>query len=102
MNHHILFGKLVIFVHANSHGAIKSTRGVELISLPLDKGEEEWLKEFLEQGKGRNVEGANDTLIMRAIAIGRSDSVSQDRRTKNSRKIDGVDWDTLRGSMPKS
>lgn len=102
MNHRVLFEKLINFVHANSHGAIKSTRGVELISLPLNEEEESWFTEFLEDAKGRNLAGANDTLIMRAIATGRSESVARDQRTGNSQAIDGVDWDILRGGMRKS
>ena len=73
-----------------------------MISLPLDKDEENWFEEFLEEGNGRILAGANDTLIMRAIASGRLESVPQDRRTGNSRKIDGVDWNTLRGALQSS
>ena len=102
LNHRVLFGKLINFVHAKPHGATKATRGVELVSLPLDKEEENWFKEYLEEGTRRSLAGANDTLIMRAIAIGRSDSVLQDRRTRNSRKIDGVDWHTLKSGMRNS
>lgn len=80
---------------------MKATRGVELISLPLHKEEESWFTGYLE-GKGRDLAGANDTLIMRGIAIGRSESVSRDRRIENSQKIDGVDWNTLRSGMPYS
>ena len=100
LNHRVLFEKLITLVHANSHGAIKATRGVELISLPLNEEEEFWFGDFLEDGKGRNLAGANDTLIMRAIASGRAESVS-DRRMRNCQKIDGVDWQTLRGGMRK-
>ncbi|CAF9942678.1 MAG: hypothetical protein ALECFALPRED_009907 [Alectoria fallacina] len=99
LNHCVLFEKLIHFVHADSHGATKATRGVDLISLPLNEEEESWFTEFLEDGKGRSLAGANDTLIMRAIATGRSKPVSRDRRTGNSHKIDGVDWNTLRGGM---
>lgn len=101
LNHRVLFEKLVHFVHANSHGAIKAVRGVELISLPLYEEEESWFAEFLVEGKGRNLAGANDTLTMRAIAIGRSDSISKARRKESSQKVDGLDWYTLRASMPK-
>ncbi|CAF9906964.1 hypothetical protein IMSHALPRED_005405 [Imshaugia aleurites] len=101
LNHRVLFEKLIKFVHANSHGTTKATRGVELVNLPLNEEEESWFTEFLEDGKGRNLAGANDTLIMRAIAIGRTESVSLDRRG-NSQKIDGVDWNTLRGGMRSS
>lgn len=102
LNHRILFERLINFVHANSHGATKATRGVELISLPLDEEEESWFRIFLEKGKGSNLAGANDTLIMRAIAHGRADSVPQNRRTGNNRRIDGVDWYTLRDNRRDS
>ena len=90
---------MINFVHASSHGAIKATRGVELISLPLQKDEEVWFTEFLGDGKGKSLAGANDTLIMRALSIGRSESISQDRRNGSSQKIDGVNWHTLRAGM---
>lgn len=57
--------------------------------------------EILEDGKESNLAGANDTLIMRAIASGRAESVS-DQKTRKSHKIDGVDWHTLRGGVRKS
>ena len=87
------------FVHANPDGALKATRGVELISLPLNEEEEAWFTESLEHGKERDLSGANDTLVMRAIAVGRPESIPQNRKTSNSRKIDGINWDTLRGGM---
>lgn len=73
-----------------------------MINLPLNEDEESWFTEFLKDGKGKNLAGANDTLIMRAIAIGRPESVSRDRRTGDSQKIDGVDWNTLRSGIRSS
>ena len=102
LNHRVLFEKLINFIHADSHGAKKATRGVELISLPLDKEEESWFTEFLKDGKGRKLPGASDTLIMRAISTGQSESVSQERRKWNSQKIEGMDWHTLRVGMESS
>ena len=99
LNHRILFEKLLKFVHANPDGALKATRGVELISLPLNEEEEAWFTEVLEYGKERDLSGANDTLVMRAIAVGRLESMPQDRKTANSRNIDGINWATLRGGM---
>lgn len=102
LNHRVLFEKLIDFVHARSQGAIKATRGVELISLPFNKEEESWFTEFLEDGKRKKLAGANDTLIMRAIAIGGSESISHDWGKENSQKIDGIDWHTLRGGIRNS
>ena len=102
LNHRVLFEKLIYFVHANSHGAIKATRGIELISLPFNEEEESWFTGFLEDRKRKKLAGANDTLIMRAIAIGRSESIFQDRGKEDSQKIDGIDWHTLKVAIRNS
>ena len=97
-NHRLLFEKLVTFVHADSSGAIKANRGVELISLPLNEYEETWLNEYLGEGKGSTLPGAMDTLIMRATLTGRSDFRPRHWRRINSHKIGGMDWETLKNS----
>lgn len=99
LNHRALLEKLVAFVHSDSYGAIKATRGVELISLPLHEEEESWLEEYLEEGSGKALNGAMDTLIMRRIASGRLKSKPQERGMGSNRKIDGVNWSTLTGSI---
>lgn len=81
---------------------LKQQSGVELISLSLNEEEESRFTEFLEDGKGRNLASANNTLIMRAIATGRSESVARDLRMGNGQNIDGVNWNILRGGMRKS
>ena len=95
LNHRVLFEKLITFVHANSSGATKANRGVELISLPLDEDEEAWFNEYLNDGKGSTLPGATDTLIMRGISTGRPDSNLQHRRRASSQKIGGINWETL-------
>ena len=99
LNHRVLFEKLIIFVHANSSGAIKATRAVELISLPLNDDEESWFNEFLEEGEGRTLPGASDTVIMKKIATGRPVPELDNGAIRSGRKIDGVNWATLTGSM---
>ena len=84
-------------MHTKSTGLIKAARGVELISLPLNEEEESWFSEYLEE-KGSILPGAMDTLIMRGIATGRSDSKPQHRRRPSGQKIEGMNWDTLRNS----
>ncbi|KAL2045694.1 hypothetical protein N7G274_002124 [Stereocaulon virgatum] len=97
MNHRVLFEQLIAFVHTNSTGAIKATRGVELISLPLNEEEESWFDAYLEE-KGSTLPGAIDTFLMRGVATGRTHSKEHHRRRPSGRRIDGMNWDTLRNS----
>lgn len=98
LNHRVLLEKLITFVHANSGGATKANRGVELISLPLSEDEEAWFNEYLNDGKGSTLPGATDTLIMRGISTGRPDPNLQHRRRASSQKIGGINWETLTNS----
>ena len=98
LNHRVLFEKLITFVHANSSGATKANRGVELISLPLNEDEEAWFHEYLNDGKGSTLPGSTDTLIMRGISIGRLDPSLQHRRRASSQKVGGINWETLTNS----
>ena len=95
LNHQDLFEKLIALVHTDSNGAIRATRGVELISLPLTEEEESWFTAYLAEGKGSRLPGAADTLKMRAIATGIPEDVNH-RRRKSTEKIDGISWETLR------
>ena len=97
--HQHLFEKLITFVHANAAGALRATRGVELISLPLNEKEEKWFDEFLSQGKGRTLYGAHDTIMIRAIATGRSQDASDQSSHAGNRKIDGLNWAILKESI---
>jgi hypothetical protein len=101
-SHRNLFEKLLNFVLANSAGAIRATRSVELINLPLDEEEEAYFEEYLKDGKGRTLFGANDTLVMRALVTGRSNAIMEYGKNMSGRKIDGVNWATLRDSVQRS
>ncbi len=97
-----MFEKLLNFVLANSAGAIRATRSVELINLPLDEEEEACFEEYLKDGNGRTLFGANDTLVMRALVTGRSNAIMEYGKNMSGRKIDGVNWATLRDSVQRS
>ena len=99
--HRNLFGKLLNFVLANSKGAIRATRSVELISLPLDEEEEACFEEYLKDGNGRTLSGANDTLVMRALVTGRSNTVMEYGENMNGRRINGMNWATLKDSVQR-
>jgi hypothetical protein len=101
-SHRFLFEKLLNFVLANSAGAIRATRSVELINLPLDEEEEACFEEYLKDGNGRTLFGANDTLVMRALVTGRSNAIMEYGKNMSGRKIDGVNWATLRDSVQRS
>lgn len=97
--HQHLFELLVSFVHANSQGDIRASRAVELIGLPFDEKEETWLEEYLIRGNGRTLAGANDTIMMRRIAMGRSLEAIEFSENLSGRTVDGVNWTTLRGGL---
>lgn len=98
LNHRVLFEKLINFVLAQSSGAIKAIRGVELINLPFSETEESWLQSFLREGKGSYLQGAKDTLIIRSLATGLPGALGN-LKTRGSHKIDGVNWATLKSSI---
>ena len=100
--HHNLFEKLLKFVLANSTGAIRATRSVELMNLPLDEEEDGWLEEYLKEGNGRTLFGANDTLGMRAFVTGKSNAIMGHGRKMSGREIDGINWATLMDSVQRS
>ena len=99
--HRNLFEKLLNFVLANSKGAIRATRSVELISLPLDEEEEACFEGYLKDGNGRTLSGANDTLVMRALVAGRSNAIMQYGEDMSGRKINGMNWGTLKDTIQR-
>ena len=99
--HRNLFGKLLNFVLTNSKGAIRATRSVELISLPLNEEEEAYFKEYLKDGNGRTLSGANDTLLMRALVTGRSNTMMEYGDNMSGRRINGTNWTILRDSVQR-
>ncbi|CBX98024.1 hypothetical protein LEMA_P094330.1 [Plenodomus lingam JN3] len=79
-------------------GYSRSDKAVELVSLPLSDGEDEFIEKFLTEGKGRTFRGAEDTVMMRRIATGRLTQAVGENGLRGIRK-DGVNWEILRDSM---
>lgn len=100
--HRHLFEKLIDFVLGNSSGNSQSKRSVELISLPFDDVENLWFDDYLEEGKGRKLPGANDTIIMRGLTKGDPTFLVDHAQSVNGRKIDGVNWVSFRESLKQS
>ena len=97
--HEFLFEKLIDFIHANSAGETRAARAVEFISLPFNEAEEIWLEQYLASGKGSALQGANDTLMMRKLATGRSQDAMDFGRNLNGQKINGVNWTVIKDSL---
>lgn len=100
--HRYLFEKLIDFVLGNSSGNSQGKKCVELISLPFDEVENVWFDEYLEDGKGRKLPGANDTIIMRGLTKGDPTFLVDHAQNVNGRKVDGVNWVTFRESLKQS
>lgn len=76
----------------------RSDKAVEFVSLPFSEEEEEFVEKFLTEGKGRNFQGAQDTVLMRRVAMGRLADVANDHDTRG-RRVDGVTWDLLKDGI---
>ena len=98
--HRHLLEELTGFVHSGASGDTRSDNAVELISLPFDETEEQWFEDFLLNGKGRAFHAAKDTIMMRRIACGKT-SEAFETPGLAGRKVDGVNWDSLKESIQK-
>jgi hypothetical protein len=78
----------------------REEKAVELISLPFSEEEEEFVEKFLTEGRGRTYQGAQDTVLMRRIAMGRLADVAGETGTRG-RKHDGVTWEMLKDGVKK-
>lgn len=75
---------------------------MELINLPLNEDEEAFFNAYLAEGKGRNLPGAKDTLVMRGIIIGQSSIIADHGKDLTGRIIDGINWATVKDSIERS
>lgn len=92
--------QLVTFVHKTGTGQARSKRAMELIGLPFDEMEEEWFEQTLLHGNAKALNGAKDSVMMRRLATGKLSGLSPDLESLAGRKVDGVNWDVLKRSMP--
>lgn len=93
------FEQLVEFVHRATPGQSRSRRAMELVGLPLDEDEEKWFEHVLLQGNASTLPGAKDTVMMRRLATGRTGELIPELESLGGKKIDGLNWDDLRGSI---
>ncbi|KAL8831235.1 MAG: hypothetical protein Q9191_000982 [Dirinaria sp. TL-2023a] len=93
--HSKLLRRLVKFVFAQSQGAERESRSVELITLPFTEVEETWLEKYLGEEEGKNFQGAADTLTMRSLATGRFNHIHNESELHRDRSINGLNWAKL-------
>ncbi|KOS41427.1 hypothetical protein ACN38_g7691 [Penicillium nordicum] len=93
------FEQLVEFVHRATPGQTRSRRAMELVGLPLDEDEELWFERVLLQGNASTLPGAKDTVMMRRLATGRTGALNPELESLGGKKVDGLNWDDLRGSI---
>ncbi|CAO2656108.1 Nn.00g049110.m01.CDS01 [Neocucurbitaria sp. VM-36] len=75
-------------------------KAVELVSLPFTESEEDFIEKFLTEGRGRMFQGAQDTVMMRRIAMGRLADVAGETGIRG-RRADGVTWEVLKDGVKK-
>ncbi|KAI9845415.1 MAG: hypothetical protein M1837_004893 [Sclerophora amabilis] len=93
-----LLEQLIHAVLSSSRGEEGASKAVELINQPFTGEEEQWFEQYLTVGKGRNLSGAKDTVIMRRIGRGKFSELD-DIKGPSGRKVDGVNWDTLKKGL---
>ena len=63
--------------------------------------EEAWLEDCLTNGKAKSVSGAKDTVTMRKIATGRSQTAIESTESLSSKTVNGMNWITLQQGLQK-
>ena len=77
-------------------------RALELVDLPFRDEDEKIFENYLVEGKGRNVHGAGDIVVLRRIAKGKLESAISKEINVSGRRVDSLSWETLRDALGKS
>ena len=91
-----LFEHLILLVLSRPRGEDRAQKSVELVNLPFNGQEESWFEDYLVNGKGKMLQGAKDTLLIRRIGIGKFREALADAQGPSGRKIDGLNWEVLK------
>lgn len=78
----------------------REDKAMELVSLPFNEEEEQHIEKYLTEGKGRTFQGAEDTVMIRRIAMGRLTDVAGETGTRG-RRLDGVNWEVLKDGVKR-
>ncbi|ODH49588.1 hypothetical protein GX48_04241 [Paracoccidioides brasiliensis] len=97
--HRDLLEQLIIFVLSSKPGETRANRAMDLINLPFDQEEEKWFEECLLEGRAKHLQGVKDTVMMRRVATGQLENLSEDLEALGGRKIEGLNWDDLKKNL---
>ena len=78
----------------------REDKAMEFVSLPFNEEEETFIEKFLTEGKGRSFRNAEDTVMMRRIAMGKLTGVAEEHDIRGLR-LDGVNWDSLKEGIQR-
>ena len=86
-----------------AHGPERAGGGVELVELPLEQKEEQWLEDFLISGTGRNLAHAADLILMRKVMTGKFRDVTEDVKSLNvsRRAFHDITWRNVVDGLDK-
>ncbi|KAI9685322.1 MAG: hypothetical protein M1822_004695 [Bathelium mastoideum] len=97
--HRHFFELLISATLTDFAGEVRSARCIELVNLPYDGEEAEWFEEYLMDGKGKSLHGAKDTVMVRRIAMGKTNEALKEGEHLSGRKTNGVNWDTVKSGL---
>lgn len=87
-----LFEQLIKSVLGGHGGSDIASRATELVSLPLDRAEEQWFSDYLTSGNGRKLRNAKDAVLMRRVVTGRHAESMNDKSL-------GSEWGAVLGGF---
>jgi hypothetical protein len=96
-----LFEKLVDT--AVGQGSDRPAKAVELVELPLDEDEEQWLEEYLLVGEGRKIRSASDIALMRKLTMGELQEPAEFAQANkvSNRSINDVTWGNVMNGLDR-
>lgn len=94
-----LLVQLIKFVLSIKAGETRAKKAMDLINLPLNQVEEQWFEEYLLDGEGKHLHGAQDTVMMRRVATNRLENLDSGLGSLGGRRIEGLNWDDLKKNL---
>jgi hypothetical protein len=97
--HRDLFEELITHVYCSNPKSSedRTAAALQLMTLPFTAEEEAWFEETLLHGEASKSPGAKDSVVARRLAYGKTGNGSDALSRYKGNRIDGVDWEVLRG-----
>lgn len=89
----------LIFRVLSSPAKNKAEAALQLINLPLSDVEETWFDDCLLKGRASHLSGAQDTVMMRRVALGRMQRDGGDMTKLSGQKIEGASWNDVKRNL---